>query len=72
LQSAQLELGYTEVRAPVAGRVGKLEITVGNLVAAGSTSPALTTLVSVDPIYASFNASEEMVTKALAQLPASQ
>jgi multidrug efflux system membrane fusion protein len=70
LQSAQLELGYTEVRAPVAGRVGKFEITVGNLVAAGSTSPALTTLVSVDPIYASFNASEEMVAKALAQLPA--
>ena len=32
LQSAQLNLGYTEVRAPVAGRVGKLEITVGNLV----------------------------------------
>jgi multidrug efflux system membrane fusion protein len=59
LQSAQLELGYTEVRAPVAGRAGKLEITVGNLVAGGSTSSALTTLVSVDPIYASFNASEE-------------
>lgn len=70
LRSAQLELGYTEVHAPVAGRVGKIEITVGNLVAAGSTSPALTTLVSVDPIYASFNASEEMVTKALAELPA--
>jgi multidrug efflux system membrane fusion protein len=71
LQSAQLQLGYTEVRAPVAGRVGKLEITAGNLVAAGSTSPARTTLVSVAPIYASFNASEEMVTRALAQLPAS-
>ncbi|MBZ9792301.1 efflux RND transporter periplasmic adaptor subunit [Rhizobium sp. 3T7] len=70
LRSAQLELGYTKVQAPVAGRVGKIEITVGNLVAAGSTSPALTTLVSVDPIYASFNASEEMVTKALAELPA--
>jgi multidrug efflux system membrane fusion protein len=69
LQTAQLDLGYTEVRAPVSGRVGKLEITVGNLVAAGSASPALTTLVSVDPIYASFNASEELVTRALAQLP---
>ncbi|RDJ10402.1 efflux RND transporter periplasmic adaptor subunit [Rhizobium grahamii] len=70
LRSAQLQLGYTEVRAPVAGRVGKIEVTVGNLVAEGSASPALTTLVSVDPIYASFNASEEMVTNALAQLPA--
>jgi multidrug efflux system membrane fusion protein len=71
LQTVKLDLGYTQVRAPVAGRVGKVEITVGNLVAAGSTSPALTTLVSVDPIYASFSASEEMVTTALAQLPAS-
>lgn len=71
LTTAQLDLSYTELRAPVSGRVGKLEITVGNLVAAGSASPALTTLVSVDPIYASFNASEEMVAKALSQLPVS-
>lgn len=69
LQTVKLNLGYTEVRAPVAGRVGKVEITVGNLVAAGSTSPALTTLVSVDPIYASFSASEEIVTRALSELP---
>ncbi|MBB3965025.1 efflux RND transporter periplasmic adaptor subunit [Rhizobium metallidurans] len=70
LRSAQLELGYTEVKAPVAGRVGKLEVTVGNLVAAGSTSSELTSLVSVDPIYASFSASEGMVARALAELPA--
>ncbi|MDL2405278.1 efflux RND transporter periplasmic adaptor subunit [Rhizobium calliandrae] len=69
LQTAQLNLDYTQVRAPIAGRVGKIEVTVGNLVAAGSASPALTTLVSVDPIYASFNASEQTVTQALAQLP---
>ncbi len=71
LTTAQLDLSYTELRAPVSGRVGKLDITVGNLVAAGSSSPALTSLVSVDPIYASFNASEEMVAKALSQLPVS-
>ncbi|MGV2103604.1 efflux RND transporter periplasmic adaptor subunit [Rhizobium sp. 21-4511-3d] len=70
LQSAQLDLDYTQVRAPVSGRIGKIEVTAGNLVAAGSASPELTTLVSVDPIYASFNASEEMVTKALSELPA--
>ena len=69
LQTVNLNLGYTEVRAPVAGRVGKVEITVGNLVAGGSTSPALTTLVSVDPIYAGFSVSEEIVAKALAELP---
>ena len=71
LQAAQLELGWTNVRAPVAGRVGKVEITAGNLVAAGSVSPALTTLVSVDPIYAGFNVNEAMVAAALAALPVS-
>lgn len=70
LHAAKLELSYTNVRAPVAGRVGKVEITAGNLVAGGSTSPALTTLVSVDPIYAGFNVAEEIVAAALAALPA--
>jgi multidrug efflux system membrane fusion protein len=65
LQTAQLSMGYTQVRAPVAGRVGKLEVTVGNLVAAGPGAPVLTTLVSVSPIYASFDADEQVVAKAL-------
>jgi multidrug efflux system membrane fusion protein len=65
LQSARLNLGYTEVRAPVSGRAGRLEITVGNLVAAGPGSPVLTTLVSVNPMYASFDADEHVVLRAL-------
>jgi multidrug efflux system membrane fusion protein len=68
LKTAQLNLGYTEVRAPVSGRVGKVEITVGNLIAAGPGAPLLTTLVSVNPIYASFNADEQVVTRALKTL----
>ena len=39
LQTAKLNLDYTEVRAPVDGRVGKIEMTVGNLVAAGTSRP---------------------------------
>src|SRR5882757_8005538 len=70
LQSARLNLDYTQVRAPVGGRVGKLEITVGNLVAAGPGAPVLTTLVSVNPIYASFNADEQVVMRALKALAA--
>lgn len=70
LQSTRLNLGYTEVRAPVAGRVGKREITVGNLVAAGPDAPVLTTLVSVNPIYASFNADEQVVMRALKSISA--
>ena len=65
LQTTRLSLGYTQVRAPVAGRIGKLEVTVGNLIAAGPGAPVLATLVSVSPIYASFDADEKTVAGAL-------
>jgi len=70
LDSAKLNLGYTEVRAPVNGRVGKIEITVGNAVLIDNISPVLTTLVSVNPVYASFDADERIVTEALSEIPA--
>ena len=70
LQAAELNLGYTQIRAPVSGRVGKIEVTVGNLIAAGPASPVLTSLMSVDPIYASFDADEQTVTRALKTLGA--
>jgi multidrug efflux system membrane fusion protein len=69
VQSTRLNHGYTQVRAPVSGRVGRLEITAGNLVAAGPGAPVLTTLVSVSPIYASFDADEQIVARALKDLP---
>ena len=68
LDTARLNLGYTAVRAPIAGRVGRIEVTPGNLVPAGPTAPVLTTLVSVNPIYASFEADEQSLTRALASL----
>ncbi|HEV7338619.1 MAG TPA: efflux RND transporter periplasmic adaptor subunit [Bosea sp. (in: a-proteobacteria)] len=69
LQSARLNLDYTQIRAPISGRIGRLEVTVGNLVAAGAAAPLLTTLVSVDPVYAGFSADEGSLLKALATLP---
>ena len=69
LQSAALNLSYTEIRAPITGRVGKIEITAGNLIAAGPSSPILTRLVSLSPIYASFEADEQIVSGILAELP---
>jgi membrane fusion protein, multidrug efflux system len=69
LQSARLNLGYTQVRAPVSGRIGKVEVTVGNLVAAGPGAPVLTSLVSVSPIYASFDTDEQVILRALKELP---
>jgi membrane fusion protein, multidrug efflux system len=68
LETARLNLGWTQVRAAVGGRVGRREITAGNLVAVGSASPALTTVVSVDPIYATFDADEGLVLKALSAI----
>jgi multidrug efflux system membrane fusion protein len=60
-ESAALDLSFTQVRAPISGVVGRAEITAGNLVAAGQT--LLTTLVSVDPIYVSFDGDEQVYLK---------
>jgi multidrug efflux system membrane fusion protein len=59
LEQAQINLGYTKVVAPVSGRVSRAELTVGNIVSAGANSAIMTTLVSVSPIYASFNVDEQ-------------
>ena len=59
LETARINLGYTRITAPVAGRVSRAEITVGNVVSAGASATPLTTLVSVSPIYASFDADEQ-------------
>ncbi len=69
-KAARLNLSYTEVRAPIAGRVGKIEVTVGNLVNGGSGAPVLTTIVSTNPIYVSFDADERAIQRALETLPA--
>ena len=60
VNQAQLNLDYTRVTAPVSGRTGRHEVSVGNLVmggTAGSTT-LLTTIVSLDPIWLTFNVSE--------------
>lgn len=59
LQVARLNLGYTKVTAPIAGRVSRAEFTAGNVVAAGAASAPLTSVVSVSPMYASFEVDEQ-------------
>jgi RND family efflux transporter MFP subunit len=60
LNSAALNLGFTKVISPIDGRVGRAEITRGNLVTGGSNGGTLlTTLVSIDPIYLYFDADEQ-------------
>ncbi len=59
LEIARLELGYTRITAPITGRVGRAEVTAGNLVAAGAAGAMLTSIVSTSPIYATFEADEQ-------------
>jgi RND family efflux transporter MFP subunit len=61
VDAAALDLSFTQVRAPISGLVGRAEITAGNLVAAGQT--LLTTVVSIDPIYVSFDGDEQVYLK---------
>jgi RND family efflux transporter MFP subunit len=60
VNQAQLNLDYTRVLAPVAGRMGRHEVSVGNLVMGGTAgnTTLLTTIVSLDPIWLTFNVSE--------------
>ena len=56
LKQAQLNLGYTEIRAPIAGRISRADFSSGNLV--GPDSGVLATIVSQDPIYVTFPVSQ--------------
>jgi len=55
-ESAKLNLSYTQVRSPIDGRVSKAEITIGNLI---DPTALLTSVVSNDRIYASFDGDED-------------
>ena len=52
LDQANINLGYTEIRAPIDGRIGMILVSVGNFV--GPTSGTLATIVTQDPIYVLF------------------
>lgn len=57
LTTAKLNLEYTEVRSPIAGRVGRALLTAGNLIQADQT--VLTSVVSQDPVYVYFQPDEQ-------------
>lgn len=58
---AHLNLSFTRVTAPIAGRVSKAEVTAGNFVSSGNT--LLTSLMSIDPIYVTFEGDEQVYLK---------
>jgi multidrug efflux system membrane fusion protein len=67
VMTARLNLQYTAITAPVSGRVSRAEITTGNLVGSGLNTPALTTLVSVSPVYVNFEIDEQTFQRYAAQ-----
>src|SRR5712691_5081998 len=64
LRGAELNLEFTRVTAPITGRVGRAEITEGNLVENGAAQVRpLTSLVSLDPVYVYFDVDEQTYLK---------
>jgi membrane fusion protein (multidrug efflux system) len=62
LETANINLGYTEVNSPIAGKIGRTNITKGNVV--GPNSGPLTLIVSQDPMYVTFPVSQVDVLEA--------
>lgn len=63
LDQAKIDLGYTEIRAPFSGRIGRRLVDPGNFVGAGGTPTTLATLEQLDPIYAFYNIDERSVLR---------
>ena len=64
LRAAELNLEFTRVTSPIDGRVGRAIVTEGNLVSSGpGEATLLTTVVSLDPVYAYFDADEQIFLK---------
>ena len=61
VRTAEINLAYTEIRAPFDGRLGRNQASVGTLISANTST--LNTLVQLNPIYVSFNPSESDLTE---------
>lgn len=69
LKTAQINLGYTEIKAPIAGRIGRTKLTKGNVV--GPDTGVLVQIVSDDPMYVTFPVSQrEFLALKTNRLPA--
>ncbi len=61
VRAAEINLGYTDIKAPISGRIGQASVTPGNLV--GPDSGVLATIVSQDPIYVTFPVAQRILTE---------
>jgi membrane fusion protein (multidrug efflux system) len=62
LQTAKINLGYTDIKSPITGKIGRTNITKGNVV--GPDSGPLTVIVSQDPMYVTFPVSQRDILQA--------
>jgi RND family efflux transporter MFP subunit len=65
VKTRQLDLEFSRITAPIAGKIGRAMLTEGNLVNAGGSDPLLTTIVSVNPIALYFSVDEPALQKFL-------
>jgi RND family efflux transporter MFP subunit len=64
VDAAKLDLEFTRITSPIDGRVSKAVVTAGNLVTGGANAaPLLTTVVSLDPMYVTFEGDEQIYLK---------
>ena len=65
LETSHLNLEWTDVRAPISGRISRIDVTVGNLVNGGSGqgTTVLTTIVSIDPLYTYINVPQDIALR---------
>jgi multidrug efflux system membrane fusion protein len=68
LGEADLQLSYTEIRAPIAGRIAKATVDVGNLVGAPGTPNILTTIAQSEPMYVEFDVPERLLIGRLREI----
>lgn len=65
LKQARIDLDRAHVKAPISGRAGRVELTVGNVVQAGPNAPLLTTVVANKDVYADFEVDEQHYLQAI-------
>jgi membrane fusion protein, multidrug efflux system len=65
VKHARLDVEHAYIKAPISGRVGRAEITVGNVVQAGANAPLLTSIVAHAAVYADFDVDEKTYVQAV-------
>lgn len=66
---AQVNLDHAVLKAPISGRVGRPDVTIGNVVTAGLGAPLMTTIQQLDPLYVDFELNEQSYLRLLTIQP---